>query len=271
MRPSTKPSAAAVARRPKQPPAPEARRKSADNPKLTADALIIGLVGPLGSGCTFIAEGLRQLLGDRVHHFKLSSILHPIAKELNCTDPIPTAVLQDIGNDLRQKKGVSALAEEWHKETESAIAEGSLPWSPGHIILVDGIRNEGEVRYLRAFNNFFLLSVFAHRETRRKRLAGTGPGKKFTTDEEFHAADARDQNEDLSFGQQVTECNYRSDLIIDNDETFPERTKAAKVRSFCTTILNEYISLIERSTSPDEIVERPPTINETLSSIGVGP
>lgn len=260
--PSTSAAAAVL---PMQPPAPE-QKSSDDTPKLPADALIVGLVGPLGSGCTFLAKGLKLLLGDRLHHFKLSSILRPIALDEGHKEPIPTAVLQDIGNRLR-KENVSVLAQRWHKATEEAIAKRAIHWEPNHIILVDGIRNEGEVRYLRGFTNFFLLSVFAHPETRRLRLVGKGPGKKFKTEEEFNIADARDQNDDFSFGQQVTECNYLSDLIIDNDSTFPERTMESSVRTFCTKILNDYISLIERSTTPNELVERSPMVNETLMTI----
>lgn len=260
------------------PPAPTLRVGPPKDQGLTADALIIGLVGPIGSGCTFLADGLKQLLGERVHHCKLSDVLHELATKRGYSDPVPTSVLQDIGNELRRKEGVGVLAQRWHEATNRAIIEGRMhwqpagpasdtvdtTWEPGHIILVDGIRNEGEVRYLRSFNNFFLLSVFAHRETRRQRLVGKGAGKKFKTDDDFYAADARDQNEDLSFGQQVTECNYRADLILDNDETFPERARASQARTLCTHILNDYIALIERATSPDEIVERPPTVNETL-------
>ncbi len=46
----------------------------------------------------------------------------------------------------------------------------------------------------------------------------TGPGKRFKSSEEFEAADNRDKDEPIEYGQQVKKCNYRSDIIVINED-----------------------------------------------------
>ncbi|MFC1451915.1 hypothetical protein ACFLSJ_01060 [Verrucomicrobiota bacterium] len=228
---------------------------------LQAEAIILGFVGPLGSGSTFIAGGLDEELGERAHYYKLSAPLRGIAKEHGIEDPT-TEDLQNVGNDLRRTEGLSVLAEKCCDAIDEDIKAGQLMWDTDHIILIDGIRNDGELRYFRQFPNFYLISVFAHVDTRRNRLVGEG--KRFADAESFAKADARDRNEELPYGQQVTACNYTADIILDNDRTFTGVRKEQDRRSFCTNVVNEYISLIWASVLPDVAVDRRPTILETL-------
>ncbi|OGV68188.1 MAG: hypothetical protein A2498_15065 [Lentisphaerae bacterium RIFOXYC12_FULL_60_16] len=230
--------------------------------QLYSSVLIIGFVGPLGSGCSFIAHGLQDQLGDRAHYYKLSKYLREIAKCQGISDPT-TEQLQDIGNELRHKKGLSVLAEMCIDQIRGEVRKAPTTWADDHVVIIDSIRNEGEVRYLRSFPNFYLFSVFAHYEERRRRIVG--PDRDLKKEEDFQRADERDQREDHAYGQQVASCNYLSDATIDNNETFPTRSKKQKRRLLCIRIEDDYVSLTIAAAFPHvEIQDRRPTTQETL-------
>jgi len=199
---------------PMQADSPPAVRKEL----LRADTLIIGFTGSLGSGCTFLSEGLKKVLGDKAQYYLLSKVLRETARQrgLNHED---TAVLQDLGNELREKEGVSALAQKCIEQAKEEARGKKFDSGEDTIILVDGIRNDGEIRCFRQFPNFYLISVHAEMGTRIRRLVGPDASdRRFDTKEKFEKADERDQHEEPPSGQQVLLCNYLADVIINNDE-----------------------------------------------------
>jgi len=63
--------------------------------------------------------------------------------------------MQDEGNRLRMKHGLEYLVAKCLNEAKETENKGSL--DQNSVILIDGIRNTGEVRTLRASPNFYLV------------------------------------------------------------------------------------------------------------------
>jgi dephospho-CoA kinase len=182
---------------------------------LEASLLIIGFTGAIGSGCSFIAEGIQQILGDKCKYYRISDVLREEARKAG-KDPGSVSVLQDIGDEYRAKRGLAILAELCLSRIKEDDARECFSQDDESIVLVDGIKNAGEAKYFSGFPNFYLMSVQADRARRRERLVGAA-AKRFETGEEFGEADQRDEGENTPHGQQVKECNYLADVILDND------------------------------------------------------
>jgi dephospho-CoA kinase len=167
--------------------------------QLPADTIILGFTGSIGSGCSYIAEGIEKHY--KYKRYVLSDILRKLAKERRIPHPT-TENLQDIGDELRASKGNSVLVSKLFESIDTF----DLKSFDG--IIIDSIRNDGEVYVLRQFPYFFLFSIHAEKEIRRGR--SIEKDKRFRNDREFDLADERDKAEDYSFGQQVEICNYLS-------------------------------------------------------------
>jgi deoxycytidylate deaminase len=224
---------------------------------IDASAVILGFTGPIGSGCTYISEMIPRVgLPKKYRYYKLSDIIRNILKSEGIKDPT-VKQLQDKGNELRRTKGyeyligllLSQIDSEWKQEDYGVV--------------IDGIKNEGEVIVLRQFPYFFLFSVQAMKEVRRERVITDG---RFTTPKEFDTADLRDQSEEYEYGQQVTRCSYLSDVIILNDRNIPS-TAPAEREGFIREIYQRYIKLIENLhegvKSPDVV----PQVDELCMTI----
>jgi cytidine deaminase len=244
------------------------KKKSARAPrKLTktnfthAELLVIGFTGSLGSGCTYLVENLSKELHDG-RPFALSDIITDELIKEGITKPT-IQQKQDKGNDLRNKHGVSVLAEKCLDKINKNINEKTH--SDETVILVDGIRNDGEIRFFRALPNFFLFSVHANESTRKKRSVGRAHKYKFKSNKEFETADKRDKEEEIIYGQQVNKCNYLADIIIDNEVDYIKETEGK--RSYFQMIEREYIDRIQQIQKGTVILDHPPKIMETLMTM----
>ncbi len=175
---------------------------------LKPETTVIGLTGSLSSGCSTVAE----YLADK-HNYLLKRLSDIIRKELG--KPKPTAKeLQDKGDELRKNRGNSALVELAFEELVRTSAEK---------IVIDGIRNPGEVKYLRRFSNFFLIGLDGPREERLRRyrikIKKEDSTQREISDREFFELDERDsgRNQPLN-GQNVTRCLDLADFQIINEE-----------------------------------------------------
>lgn len=227
------------------------------------ETIILGLTGSLGSGCSFIAEGIKENLGINAFHYKLSDFLREKLEQRGINKPTTTQ-LQDEGNKLRRERGLSVLAKLC---LDKIIKEGKeKPYSKDTVIIIDGIRNDGEVRSFRAFPNFYLISVHSEEQTRKARLVGkSAPDTRFEKAREFEEADKRDQEEDIEYGQQVKRCNYLADIIINNEDKLTSGT--AKKAEFFSKIAQNYIDTMKAVREGSQVPDRPPSINETLMTM----
>src|SRR5580692_7932386 len=113
---------------------------------------VIGLTGPFGSGCSLAAKYLEHERGFTL--VKLSTALGEKWKELHPQGGVPPrSDLQALGDDLRREKGRQVLVEIGFERLNPTAEK----------IVVDGIRNPGEVDWLRLeFGyRFTLIAVLA--------------------------------------------------------------------------------------------------------------
>ena len=96
--------------------------------------LVIGISGTIASGKGTVAELLKQ------KGFSMITLSSIIREEVAKRGLEPTRInLQDVGNDLRKEFGGQVL-------TERALAKFKSYTTP---LIIDGIRNADEIRFLR--------------------------------------------------------------------------------------------------------------------------
>jgi deoxycytidylate deaminase len=243
--------------------------KSQEKKSIDASCLILGFTGSLGSGCTFLSEGITKILSDHGHYYRLSEVLNKIAEERGLEQTVSN--LQDIGNELRGKvqsdgkPNLSFLIAACLQNIETDIEKSDFTEDENAVILIDSIKNEGEVKYLKQFPNFYLISVQADRDVRSSRLVGpTATKHRFNTNEEFLIADKRDEEEDIPNGQQIKRCNYLADIIVNNNEV---QESDRKKREFFNKFIEGYIQPMRKVRRGETPHDRPPKIEETLMTL----
>ncbi len=210
-----------------------------DFANITTDMPIVGFTGALGSGCSYIADGLVKLYGYR--YCALSKPIHDYAQ----TKKIPetTDNLQDLGNSLRKEFGRGCLVGMALTEVAKQLPGKDQPGRPCGIV-VDGIRNVGEIEALQQFPHFYLFSVQAATHKRTERTIGEG--KRFATKDEFETADKRDRDEQDPNKQQVKECNDLSDIIVINEDDCSPKADNPYRTYLKELVYDRYVSLIEQ-------------------------
>ncbi len=120
--------------------------------------IIIGMTGPFGSGCTYIAKSILEKMGYK--YISLSDILRDEFKQGE--SPSRTE-LQDYGNKVRRDCGADFLAKKAYEKIEESTEE---KW------VIDSIRNTHEITYLReVIGTFYVIAVWADQEMRWGRVA----------------------------------------------------------------------------------------------------
>ncbi len=223
--------------------------------KLDASTIILGFTGPIGSGCSYFAEYLPSI-ALACKYYKLSDFIREELIKEGKTD-FTVDDMQNKGNELRVKRGANALIgmllDKIDDETKGQRKKVS-------VVIVDGIKNSAEVKTLKLFPHFFLISVQATTETRKQRSLDS---KRFETGDEFDKADTRDKSEEYEYGQQVSACSYLSDIVINNDENIPIISKKDRIQK----IYDKYIKLIEYLVEGETALEEKPTIDELCMTI----
>ena len=176
---------------------------------------LIGIVGPIACGKGVVVDYLKEKYG--YNSFSLSSILHDELKKRGITSFTRTT-LQDIGDELRKKEGEGVLA----KQAIEQLKSQSLHLEAKKII-IEGIRNPGEVAYLRTISGFILIAVDARQDIRYQRVLQRGKPWDPTDWETFVTVDERDGGDKkISSGQQVRKCMGLADIKIENDGNISE-------------------------------------------------
>jgi dephospho-CoA kinase len=186
---------------------------------------VIGLTGTIGSGKEAAAEHIKKTFS--CFYVKLSQVLRNELEKKR--KGLSRNLLQDSGDEMRSTYGGHVLAK---------VSIEYLPRNKDLIIL-DGIRNPGEIDYLKSnFNSgFFLIGIDSKPETRFERISKRARRDDPRTWEEFLEMDSRDQgNGQPEFGQQTRRCIEKADFKIDNDGT--EEEFLAKIDETVKRILN---------------------------------
>ena len=170
--------------------------------------IIIGVVGQIAAGKGILVSYLTEKLG--FISYSLSSVVH-MEIEKRGIKKYTRQMLQDMGDKLRREYGREVLADRIIK----AINEQKK----GNVV-IEGIRNQGDIEFFKKDKNFILIGIKATRELRFKRLLSRGKKWDPQTYEEFLKVDRRDigvgQN---SSGQQVGKCLAYCDYILANNNS----------------------------------------------------
>lgn len=210
------------------------------------NALIIGITGSFGSGCSTLSEALKDKGFECV---SLSDFVRQEWLSKNQGKEVTDAgrdELQDIGNELRKVNGNTHLAE----KTWTQIVGKSEGYDK---IVIDSIRHPDEAMFFRIkYHNFFLVTVDALLDQRWQRLKNRYEPRGLTLSR-FKHEDIRDAYEDLDYGQKVQLCVDDADIAIVNDNYYEARHAQ---KSKLMDKVEPYIKLISgqdpRSPSPKE-------------------
>ena len=169
--------------------------------------VFVGVVGQIAVGKGVLVDYLIKKLG--FTSFSLSSILHD-ELEKRKIKKFTRETLQNIGDELRNRYGNDVLAR---------LAINKLLHEGEKHVVIEGIRNTGEVEFLKKNPNFVLIGVKANRELRFKRLLKRSKPWDPKNWTDFVRVDRRDlgigQNKS---GQQVGKCLAYCDYILTNNK-----------------------------------------------------
>ncbi len=175
---------------------------------------IIGITGAFGSGKSTAADFFE---GNGFKKIILSNFLEEEARKRGVE--IIRKVLQDMGNEWREKQGASVLAD---KVIEQILKQKLEK------VVIDGIRNVGEIKKLQNFGNFTLISIVSSRKNRFERLKKLKRREALIW-ELFEKLDSRDAGiGEKETGLHVDECIKLADISIENngrEEEYVEKLK----------------------------------------------
>ena len=172
--------------------------------------MIIGLTGKNAAGKGELAEYLKS---KGFAYFSLSDALRDEATKQGLDHS--RDVLIKLGTEMREKFGNSILA----VKINETIAE-----LKNKDIVVDSIRNPGEIEELRKNDGFILIGVHTDSKIRFERLVKRGRLGDAQTFEEFVEHEKKENNNEGS-GQQLDRCMGMADKIIDSNGTIEEANK----------------------------------------------
>ena len=171
--------------------------------------MIIGLTGSLAAGKEVISDFFKE---KGFVYFSLSQEVRNVAKERGIE--INRKNLQDLGNELRETKGIEILAKRVLNKIE--INKNSN-------FIIDGIRNPAEVNFLKKRKDFLLISIDASKQIRFERFVKRNRESDPTTWNGFLKVDERDKGEGESeTGQGVRRCMEKADFTLENNGTLEE-------------------------------------------------
>lgn len=169
--------------------------------------MIIGVVGQIASGKGILVDYLTKKFGYR--SFSLSSVVHDELKRRRI-GRFDRQTLQDIGDDLRKRYGDDILARR---------ISNTSNWSHKSNLVIEGIRNPGEIEYFKKNPDFVLIGVKAKKTLRFNRLTQRKKPWDPKTYQEFIKIDRRDLGVgQLTDGQQVGKCLAYCDHVLINNK-----------------------------------------------------
>lgn len=210
---------------------------------LLSDELVFAVVGPVGSGTSWVAKALEQTVLQSIPHsqviiLKASDAIEGWAAEKgkvidNATKLSRAASLQDAGDFIRRgdPAGVAvSLINEIKKARESFSLQdgGDVAAKPNvKVYILDSLKHPAEVALLRSVyqDAFCLVGVVCESVRGRARLReGKCSASGGTEIDEFIA---RDQDSGISHGQKVSDTFHLADFFVDNT---PDRFLDAESR-----------------------------------------
>lgn len=168
--------------------------------------IYIGVVGQIAVGKEVFAEYLIKKYGFTT--FSLSTVVHRELEKRGIKE-FTRKILQDIGDELRKKNSDDILA-------KKAI---EILNHDHRSVVITGIRNPAEIKYLRTLPYFKLVAIKAQRKIRYQRVLKRGKPWDPKTWQDFYQIDRRDYGIDQDkSGQQVGECIKLADYNLTNNK-----------------------------------------------------
>ena len=196
----------------------------------------IGLTGTFAAGKGAVIETVKKLLGKKAASFSTSDFVREEAAKRGMS--LERNNLQAIANELRASRGNGVLA-------EMALERAKTLPPHAKIVLVDGIRNPGEVETLRKAlgKNFRLWAVDAPIELRYERVKQRArAGEHLLSFTEFKASEEKERRGAIAAGQSIDACMALADDLIENNGSLDELEKKvvallhrASVKDFALT------------------------------------
>lgn len=203
---------------------------------LEANEIIFAVVGPVGSGTSFVANALSGLVesnlkSKNIIKIKASDIINDyIANNKLAQIPnenkLKRAILfQDIGDEIRNGDEArlaamisSKIKFERAKFNKSIhhISNDAKENAPPTVYIIDSLKHPTEVELLRGIYReaFCLIGVVCEESTRKRRLL---EGKcKTSSPVDVEKFMLRDEDENLDHGQKVAETFHLADFFVDN-------------------------------------------------------
>jgi len=176
---------------------------------MEAKKIIIGLTGPISGGKGIVADYLKE------KGFFYSSTSDRVREELKGREiEITRGNLQKVADELRKEFGPEILA----SRTYDKVINQKIPFS-----VVDSIRGEAEVDFLKQKPNFYLIGVTASRKLRYKRMVERNRESDPVSYNDFVKVDKADfKSGKGKFGRNMKACLKKADVLIENTGTLEE-------------------------------------------------
>jgi dephospho-CoA kinase len=167
--------------------------------------IIFGITGTNGSGKGTV---VKYLIKKGFVHYSVRDFLTNKIKEQK--RDINRTSMRELADSLREKYGPSYVIEK--------ILENSIEKNKNCII--ESIRCPGEVKFLKKFNNFFLIAVDADRKTRFNRIKKRKSSTDIVDFENFIKQEEAELNNKEPFKMNIIKCIELSDYKFINNEGF---------------------------------------------------
>lgn len=176
--------------------------------------IIIGVVGQIASGKGVLVDILIKEFN--FVSFSLSRIVHEELKKKNIKD-FTRETMQETGNKLRCEYGDDVLA-------RRAIER--LKRQKNNRVVIEGIRNPGEIEFLKKNPSFVLIGVKSKRELRFERLLSRAKPWDAKNWNNFVKIDRQDLGAgQVKSGQQVGKCLAYCNYVLTNNKDLKDFQK----------------------------------------------
>jgi dephospho-CoA kinase len=165
--------------------------------------MIIGITGFFAAGKGEAADYLHTHHGFEKRGY--GDVIRAEMKQMNIA--LGRDAEYSHANSQRNKHGFGY----WSKKIVESI-------KPGENVVVEGIRNPGELVELSAADSFKLIAVTAPLELRFERMLSRKKLGDPTTLEELKAKEAREAHSDNPIEQSIADCVTKADYVVDNGD-----------------------------------------------------